>query len=106
MSRYTDPKWLVAVKGWLKVKLTVEEIEAQQEQKANEFKLPRHPKMPQGPFGWVQPQWDALKARMQPGDELWSYRSPEASWMQLAGRGGYALVRNGEVIDEICTVLN
>jgi len=99
MATYTDPKWLVSVKGWLKVKLTVEEVEKQQKRDVNEFKLPRHPKMPKGPS-----QWKALKARMQPGDELWSYRSPDASWVQLAGREGYALVRNGEVIDDICIV--
>lgn len=29
----------------------------------------------------------------QPGDELWEFSSPPESWRQLAGRGGYAIIR-------------
>ena len=29
----------------------------------------------------------------QVGDELWEFSSPPESWRQMAGRGGYAIVR-------------
>jgi len=43
---------------------------------------------------------------MQEGDELRKYSSSEHSWEHLAGRAGIALVRKGEVVDAITTVLN
>ncbi|HCN37890.1 MAG TPA: hypothetical protein DIS94_09280 [Bacteroidetes bacterium] len=39
-----------------------------------------------------------LISKMEEGDELWEYSSPLHSWKNLVGRGGYAIVRNGEVI--------
>ena len=43
---------------------------------------------------------------MLPGDELWSYSSPPATWEHLMGRGGIALLRNGKPISEIKTMMN
>lgn len=51
-------------------------------------------------------EWQELVSGMRPGDELWEYRSPPDSWDALAGCAGYALVRDGEVIDDIVTVMN
>ena len=44
--------------------------------------------------------------RMQPGDELWHYRSPRETWSFMMGRGGIALVRNGRVIADVTTRMN
>jgi hypothetical protein len=41
-------------------------------------------------------EWQRLKERMQPGDELWTYE--KRPW---PGYGGIALVRNRVVVDEI-----
>lgn len=43
---------------------------------------------------------------MQPGDELWEFASGGDSWRNLAGRGGIALCRNGQVIDSTVTIMN
>jgi hypothetical protein len=58
------------------------------------------------PFGALNAQWEALKARMQPGDELWSFASSAQSWQDLAGRAGVALVRHGEIIERLVTMMN
>jgi hypothetical protein len=58
------------------------------------------------PFGGRNAQWEALKARMQPGDELWTFSSSAQSWADLAGRAGVALVRHGEIIERIVTIMN
>lgn len=79
-------------KEWLRQRTTVAEVEAG-------FK-PQ-----QLSASWLE-DWKALVATMQPGDELWSYCSPPDSWHQLAGRAGYAVVRQGEVIDVILTMMN
>jgi hypothetical protein len=43
---------------------------------------------------------------MQPGDQLKSFFSPDESWLALAGRAGYAIVRQDEVVDSFVTFLN
>ena len=67
-----------------------------------EAKYPGKPNVPgmEKPFGLINAQWEALKAEMQPGDD------PPESWQALAGRMGYALVRDGRVVREVVTLLN
>jgi hypothetical protein len=54
------------------------------------------------PFGYGNGAWESLKAQMQPGDELWEFCTPKATWDQGMGSAGYQLVR-GDVI--ICTMV-
>jgi hypothetical protein len=79
---------------WLISRITVEQAEA-------EHTPPRLK-----PFGLQNAKWEALKSRMRPGDELWTYQSPPDSWKAMHGRMGIALVRNGKVIDSILTAMN
>jgi hypothetical protein len=58
------------------------------------------------PFGALADKWEALEADIEPGDEGWSFSSPRESWMALSGRAGFALVRNGEPVRIIVTMLN
>ncbi len=58
------------------------------------------------PFGYLNPEWEALKARMMDGDELWNFSTPEWTWQALCVHQGIALIRNGEVIAHIVTTLN
>jgi hypothetical protein len=58
------------------------------------------------PFGYSNGKWEALKAGMQPGDELWTFMSPSSSWQALAGRAGIAVVRDGTVIATLLTMMN
>ncbi|MCU0713740.1 MAG: hypothetical protein MUC43_16900 [Pirellula sp.] len=57
-------------------------------------------------FGIGSKQWQIIKAQIEPGDELYRFRSPPDSWAKMAGRAGIALVRNGKVIDILVTALN
>ena len=45
------------------------------------------------PFGFQHGEWEAQKAELKPGDELWTFTSPPESWKRLMGRAGIALVR-------------
>lgn len=58
------------------------------------------------PFGYLNAEWERLKAEMQPGDELWTFCSSDESWANLTGSEGIALVRDGTVIAEIVTCMN
>ncbi len=69
------------------------------------------------PVGWLVKKLDPAEVEkdkfvakltllMLPGDELWSYSSPPATWKHMMGRGGIALLRNGKPISEIGTRMN
>ena len=80
-------------RSWLDKKLTISEAEAGN----------RHNGVA---FGLMNAQWEQLKSEMIDGGELWSFNSPADSWRHLAGRWGIALVRNGEVIKSLVTMMN
>jgi hypothetical protein len=54
----------------------------------------------------VDRDWERIKIRMLPEDELWTFSSSADSWAQLAGRMGIALVRNGRAIKHAVTLMN
>jgi len=43
---------------------------------------------------------------MEEGDEIWSHCSSKKSWDNLAGRQGYVILRDGESIGGITTLMN
>jgi hypothetical protein len=48
---------------------------------------------------WAEGIW-------QEGDEMWKWSTPDSFWQALCGRGGYAIIRNGKVIESIITIEN
>jgi hypothetical protein len=91
-------------KAWLDKKISIEEAEALHPGVRDE----RVQQMPEiaKPFGFLNSNWEALKAAMQPGDELWTFASPPDSWQNLAGSGGVVLVRDGTPIKALITIMN
>ncbi len=87
-------------------RLTLEQAEAehtpkdQSPERLQEFPLLRKP------FGFMNADWEALKAKMQPSDELWECSTSEESWAHLAGRQWIELVRGNETIGSILTAMN
>lgn len=57
-------------------------------------------------FGYINNDWEALKAQYQDGDKIYKFSSAEETWENLMGRAGYVLVRNNQVIAEIITLMN
>jgi hypothetical protein len=55
---------------------------------------------------WIETKWDPFIAEMIAGDELWRFRSPDHTWASLAGRAGYAIVRDGEIVRSLVTMLS
>ena len=43
-----------------------------------------------------------IAANMEPGDELWEW--DEGGWHHLAGRAGVAVVRAGQIVQQLCLV--
>ena len=50
------------------------------------------------PFGFLCPEWERLKAKMRPGDELWEF---EGHWPRGDHIRGVKLMRRGTMIDAI-----
>ena len=59
-----------------------------------------------GPYGVPKEAWIKMKSQMIEGDEIRAFSAPEEYWKNLAGRAGYALVREGKVIASIVTMMN
>jgi hypothetical protein len=58
------------------------------------------------PFGFQYEGWVRLKAMIEPGDELWEFSNSEESWKNLSGRAGICLVRQGEVVYSLVTLMS
>jgi len=87
-------------KEWLQKKITVAEAEAE-----HMVNCPRLAPTPVA-FGFNNARWREILAEMQETDELWTFSSSRESWQQLSGRSGISLVRDGEIIDSIVSVMN
>ena len=59
-----------------------------------------------GPYGVTSDAWTELKSQMKEGDEVRAFSSPPDYWEHLAGRAGYAVVREGKAIAGIVTMMN
>ena len=47
-----------------------------------------------------------LKFLILPGDELWTFSSPQKHWTNLIGRGGIVLMRNSRPVAHVVTQMN
>jgi hypothetical protein len=94
------PARAAGVKDELQKRVTVAEAEA-----AHMVKSDRLGPAPV-PFGFQNDKWRALLAEMQDGDELWEFASSPESWKDFHGRAGIALVRRGDVVRTLVTIMN
>jgi hypothetical protein len=88
------------IQEWLTQKITVEEAGAQHVVHDD------RPGPDPAAFGFQNEEWLAILRRMEPDDELWEFNSPPETWQNLCGRRGFAVVRDGEVVATILTVMN
>lgn len=49
---------------------------------------------------------DWLRDQYLDGDQVWRFSTTQDSWEHLAGRSGFVLVRNGEIVAEAVTLMN
>lgn len=83
----------VVPKSWLDKEISVAEAEAESS-------------VDGVPFGGQNEAWRRLKASIQPGDELWTFCSSWESFQAHAGRCGIAVLRNGDAVSVLITVMN
>ena len=78
---------------WLRKRITITEAEADNPGISDD-RVSRYPEAAQ-PFGFLNREWEALKAAIKPGDELWSFISHGESWQRFTGLMGVSLLRDG-----------
>lgn len=47
----------------------------------------------------VRGAWQKLQRQAREGDELWAFSSPPNSWKKQGKYSGYALVRDGKILE-------
>jgi hypothetical protein len=87
-------------KEWLQEQTTLEQ--AEQDHLVKDERLGPNPV----PFGFQLESWIRFKGQMREGDELWKFSSPAETWQHLAKLEGLSIVRNGEIVDSIVTMMN
>lgn len=58
------------------------------------------------PFGFNYYHWINFKAKMKIDDELWLFSSSKNIWLNMCGRGGGCILRKGEVVNSMVTIMN
>lgn len=111
-SPSAEERWKEEVKGWLRTKTTLEMVEAREVQRFKDENEKsrilghRVGPIPEKPGGFKHEAWAKFRAHFQSGDEFWIFSSPKDTWNQLAGRAGFAIVRDGEVVDVFVSVIS
>jgi hypothetical protein len=95
-------------RDWLQRRVTVEQAEEESKKELAEIISDgiNIKEELRKPFGYMNKRWDELKNKIQEGDVLWEFRSPEWTWSSLCGRAGLVLLRGEEMTDFIITSLN
>lgn len=55
---------------------------------------------------WATEKWKPFVADLSDGDEVWRFSSPPETWNQFCGCAGYAVVRDGEIIRTLTTMVS
>jgi hypothetical protein len=50
--------------------------------------------------------WQKLQRQARGGDELWAFSNPPSTWRKLGKCSGFALVRDGEIVESVVTTKN
>lgn len=58
----------------------------------------QHRDLPPMPALRIRREWEKLRAQLEEGDELWAFANPSNTWKKLGKHTGYAIVRNGKII--------
>ena len=88
------------MKEWLQEQTTIEDAERE-----HMVKNETHGPDPV-PFGFVHDHWISFKKQIRQGDQIWKFCSSAETWEYLEGREGLCIVRDGEVVTSIVTMMN
>lgn len=60
-----------------------------------------HRKLPEMAALRIRMAWQKLKREAGEADELWAFQNPSNTWKKLGKHTGYALVRDGKIVQSV-----
>jgi hypothetical protein len=103
IGKYLQQSFRIEVRG----PLSIEQIEEEYLRSNLELFCENVRKdIPKVPFGFSDDNWLKFKMQLSGADRIYHFISEKASWAVLCGCTGYALIREGQVIDIIITAGN
>jgi hypothetical protein len=67
---------------------------------------PENPDVPAEYRELERRQWEKARRSLGPSDELWYFDNGPEKWEALCGRAGYAVVRDGVIVDAVLIRMN
>lgn len=67
-------------------------------QRVDNAPIAEHRKLPAMAAMRIRMAWQKLKDQAREGDELWAFENPSNTWKKMGRHSGYALVRNGKIV--------
>jgi hypothetical protein len=52
----------------------------------------------------IRMAWQKLKRKAGEGDEVWAFENPSNTWKKLGKHTGYALVRDGKIVESVTVI--
>jgi hypothetical protein len=49
----------------------------------------------------IRMEWQKLKRKARDGDEIWAFTNPTNAWKRYGKHTGYALVRDGAILESV-----
>jgi hypothetical protein len=49
----------------------------------------------------IQMAWQKMKRNVMEGDEMWAFENPANTWKRMGKKTGYAIVREGEIVESV-----
>lgn len=93
------------IKEWLRLAGTVEEFEQDSLQRisdASDIPIEKvKEKFGNRPFGHMTDAWNRFTAELNESDELWFFSSPAGAFAKKMGCNGYAILRDGEIVETL-----
>ena len=103
IGKYLRRNFRIEVRG----PLSIEQVEEESLRSVLEsFSENVRKDIPKVPFGFSNDTWLKFKMRLCGTDKIYYFMSEKASWAVLCGCTGYALIREGQVVDVIITAGN
>jgi hypothetical protein len=70
-------------------------------QRVENAPIAEHRRLPTTTALRIRMAWEKLKRDAEEGDEMWAFANPSNTWKKLGKYSGYAIKRNGKIVQSV-----
>ncbi|HEX2078228.1 MAG TPA: hypothetical protein VHG08_10985 [Longimicrobium sp.] len=70
-------------------------------QRVENAPIASHRNLPEMAALRIRMAWQKLKRQAGEGDEVWAFQNPSNTWKKMGKQSGYALVRDGKIVQSV-----